>query len=262
MNITAFLGIAISLTAVVLSICFQESMGNHFDLASLRIFFDTRSFLLILGGTLGATITQYPLSLICNVITVISRSASAHIESHAHIIASMTTIAEHVREHGITSLKEKAMPFTSPFIKKGFQLTLDGLDPVSIKSILEAEIDNMQVRHERGASVLESMATYAPALGMMGTVVGLVQMLRGMNDPSGIGPKMALALITTFYGVVLANLVFLPLAGRLRLRSQEEIFLMEIEMEGIIGIASGESPKVLYEKLTSFQSPKDRKKVK
>ena len=144
-------------------------------------------------------------------------------------------------------------------MRKGLQLTVDGLEPESIQAIMEAEIGNTEARHETGVDLLNALAAYAPALGMIGTVIGLVQMLQNMSDPSTIGPSMAVALITTFYGAVLANLVFLPMVGKLKHRSREEIHIMEMQMEGVLGISRGENPRIIQEKLSSFQPPKERK---
>lgn len=136
---------------------------------------------------------------------------------------------------------------------------MDGLEPQLIQDILETEIGTLEQRHEIGVELISSLAAYAPALGMIGTVIGLVQMLKSMNDPSTIGPAMAVALITTFYGAILANLVFLPMAGKLKQRSKAEVLIREMQIEGIMGIAKGENPRILVEKLSSFQPPKLRK---
>ena len=124
---------------------------------------------------------------------------------------------------------------------------------------MEAEITNLEGRHSNSIGIVNALATYAPSLGMIGTVIGLVQMLKTLDDPSSIGPAMAVALITTFYGAILANLVFMPLAGKLRTRSAEEVHLMEMQMEGVLAIAKGENPRLIQEKLSSFQPPNQRK---
>ncbi len=137
---------------------------------------------------------------------------------------------------------------------------MDGLEPEAIQGILEMEIAKTESRHETGGELLSALATYSPALGLIGTVIGLAQMLHKMSDPGTIGPAMAVALNTTLYGVVLANLVFLPLAGKLRYRSSEEIHIMEMQLEGILGLCRGENPRIILEKLNSFQAPRERRK--
>jgi chemotaxis protein MotA len=135
---------------------------------------------------------------------------------------------------------------------------VDGLEPQTIQEILETEITSLEERHESGADILSVLGTFAPAMGMIGTVIGLVKMLKTMDDPSTIGPAMAVALITTFYGAILANLVFIPLSGKLRNRSKEEILLREMILEGVLSISKGENPRIIEEKLNSYLPPKHR----
>ena len=136
---------------------------------------------------------------------------------------------------------------------------MDGLEPQTIQEILETEISYLEERHELGAEIAATLGMFAPAMGMIGTVIGLVQMLQTMDDPSTIGPAMAVALITTFYGAVLANLVFNPMAGKLKARNKEEVLTKEMIMQGILSISKGENPRIIEEKLSSFLAPKERK---
>ena len=136
---------------------------------------------------------------------------------------------------------------------------MDGLDPQLIQEIMETEISCLEERHLKGAEILLTFGTLAPGMGMIGTIIGLVLMLKRMNDPSTIGPAMAVALLTTFYGAVLANLVFNPMAGKLRARSREEVLIRTMILEGIMSISRGENPRILEEKLNSFLPPKERK---
>ena len=138
------------------------------------------------------------------------------------------------------------------FIKKGILLAVDGIEPEVINEIMNAEIAAMEERHYRGRVIIEKAGEYAPAWGMIGTLIGLVLMLKNLEDPSSLGPNMAVALITTFYGVVLANLVFLPMASKLQNRTEEEVFIKQIIIEGIIGVQSGQNPRILEEKLNAF----------
>ena len=144
-------------------------------------------------------------------------------------------------------------------MKKGLQLTVDGLEPQAIAEIMETEIAYLDERHETGAEIMGAFAAFAPAMGMIGTVIGLVLMLKTMEDPSTIGPAMAVALITTFYGAVLANLVFIPMQGKLKVRSKEEKLLKEMQLEGILSISKGENPRIIAEKLSSYLPPTERK---
>lgn len=223
------------------------------------IFIDVPSMLIVFGGTLGAILTHYPLGTVLKIGTVIRKTLVSRTPAHAMVIDQFMDYATRARREGILTLESVIGGLDNAYLKKGLQLTVDGLEPEAIQSILETEIDNTEARHEVGIELAGALAAYSPALGMIGTVIGLVQMLKTMNDPSTIGPAMAIALITTFYGAILANLVFLPIVGKLRHRSKEEITIMEMQMEGIIGISKGENPRILMEKLNSFQAPKDRR---
>jgi chemotaxis protein MotA len=145
------------------------------------------------------------------------------------------------------------------FLGKGLQLSVDGLEPQAIENIMDTEVDYLRDRHSLGAEIFSTMGTFAPALGMIGTLIGLVQMLQAMDDPSSIGPAMAVALLTTFYGSVMANLVYMPLAGKLRTRSKEETLTKEMIIQGVISLTKGENPRILEQKMLAFMPPKERK---
>lgn len=250
MDLATLLGMAVSFGLISLAL----AMGG-----SPRSFIDVTSMLIVFGGTLGATLAQYPLGTVFRIGEVIRKTMVAHGPSTSAIIDQIVDFANRARREGILALEPLIKGLDDAYLRKGMQLTVDGLEPGAIQSIMEAEINSTEARHETGIEMLSALATYAPALGLIGTVIGLVQMLQNMSDPSAIGPSMAVALITTFYGAVLANLVFLPMAGKLKHRSKEEIHIMEMQMEGVLGISRGENPRIIMEKLSSFQSPKDRK---
>jgi len=140
------------------------------------------------------------------------------------------------------------------FIKKGILLAVDGIEPEVINDIMNAEITAMEERHYRGRTIIEKCGEYAPAWGMIGTLVGLVLMLNTLDDPTTLGPSMAVALLTTLYGTVLANLVFIPMASKLENKTEEEVFIKQIIIEGVIGVQSGQNPRILEEKLSAFLS--------
>jgi chemotaxis protein MotA len=225
---------------------------------SLITFISIPSALIVLGGTIGATLVNYPLSYVIGVIGVIKNTFFSSIDTPASIIERFKDYANRARREGILSLEPLIKEIDDEYMKKGLQLTVDGLEPQVIQEILETEISYLEERHELGAGVVAIMGTMAPAMGMIGTVIGLVQMLQTMSDPSTIGPAMAVALLTTLYGAILANLVFNPMAGKLKARSKEEILIREMILEGILAISKGENPRIIEEKLNSFLPPKDR----
>ncbi|MCK9238891.1 MotA/TolQ/ExbB proton channel family protein [Desulfocurvus sp.] len=223
------------------------------------IFIDVPSMLIVFGGTIGATLVTFPLPKMLTVIAVTRNTFFSSLESPAEIIEKFMDYANRARREGILSLEPIIKEIDDFYLRKGLQLTVDGLEPQTIQEVLETEIQYLEERHETGAELLLTLGTYAPAMGMIGTVIGLVQMLQTMNDPSTIGPAMAVALITTFYGALLANLVFNPMAGKLKGRSKEEVLLKEMVLLGILSISKGENPRIIEEKLSSFLPPKVRK---
>lgn len=224
-------------------------------------FIDLPAILIVFGGTLGAMLTHYPLGTVLQIWKDIRKMLTSRPLSSGLIIDQFMDLANRARREGILSLENIVNGMDDPYLKKGLQLTVDGLEPDAIQAIMETEIANTERRHETGVELLSALAAYAPALGLIGTVIGLVQMLKTMDNPATIGPAMAIALLTTFYGATLANLVFLPMAGKLKHRSKEETHIMEMQMEGVLGISRGENPRIILEKLNSFQAPKDRRQV-
>ncbi len=162
------------------------------------------------------------------------------------------------RKEGILALETDLKDVDNEFLRKGMQLSIDGLEPQEISDLLETEVDFIRSRHQLGAEVFTTMGTFSPALGMIGTLVGLVQMLQRLDDPSAIGPSMAVALLTTFYGSIMANIVCLPIAGKLRTRSKEEVLTKEMMIRGIISISNGDNPRILEQRLLAFIPPNQR----
>ncbi|QGY39245.1 motility protein A [Pseudodesulfovibrio cashew] len=226
--------------------------------SSLIIFISVPSFLIVVGGTIGAAMVNYPLGYVIGVIGVIKNTFFSSLEAPVEIIERFKDYANRARREGILSLEPLIKEIDDEYMRKGLQLTVDGLEPQTIQEILETEITYLAERHSTGADVVAVLGTLAPAMGMIGTVIGLVQMLQTMSDPSTIGPAMAVALLTTLYGAILANLVFNPMAGKLKARSKEEQLLREMIMEGILSISKGENPRIIEEKLNSYLPPKDR----
>ncbi|GAB6888804.1 motility protein A [Desulfothermus okinawensis JCM 13304] len=251
MDLATILGIVIAFGLVIASLVMGGSPG---------VFINFPSALIVFGGTIGATLVNYPLKNVIGVIGVIKNTFLYKAESPSAIIERFLEYAQKARKEGILSLEPILKEIDDDYLRKGLQLTVDGMEPEVIREILETEIAYLDERHELGAEVVSIMGSFAPAMGMIGTVIGLIQMLQTMSDPSTIGPSMAVALITTFYGAVLANLVFNPMAGKLRARHKEEVLIRELILEGIISISKGENPRIIEEKLNSFIPPKERKK--
>ena len=246
MDFATIFGILFSLVLVGLAL---GDIGSFVNISGLFI---------VLGGTFGAMLTNYPLRTALSTGAVIRKTLSATLPSSQQVAAQMLEFAYIARREGILALEPMIKELDDSYLRKGMQVMVDGLEPQTIIAIMENEINNTEGRHEVGIDMLNALAAYAPALGLIGTVIGLVQMLSSMSDPSTIGPAMAVALLTTFYGAILANLVFLPLSGKLKHRSRQEVHIMEMQLSGILGIARGENPRIIKEMLEGFQPPRER----
>lgn len=221
-------------------------------------FWDVPSILVVLGGTVAATLVNHSLSDVRRVMGMVRVAFTRQAYSGIELIDQLVGLAEKARREGLLAMEEEAAQIEDAFLKKGIQLIVDGTDPDLVRSVLEIELAFQEERHRAGQGIFEDMGAYAPAFGMIGTLIGLINMLADIDDAEKIAPGMALALITTLYGSVLANLVFLPIAGKLRSRSNEEVLYRQIMMEGILSIQAGENPRLVEEKLTAFLSPQER----
>jgi chemotaxis protein MotA len=228
-------------------------MGSGLDL-----FINVPALMIVVGGTIGVTMINYPLKDVIGVLTVVKNAFFTRKSETGELIRRLMAFSNKSRKEGILSLESDLQSIDDEFLKKGVQLSIDGLEPVEIGNLLEVEMDFARSRHQLGAEVFTTMGTYAPAMGMIGTLIGLVQMLQNMDDPSSIGPAMAVALLTTFYGSVMANIVCMPIAGKLRTRSKEEMLAKEMTVAGVISLSNGDNPRVLEQKLHAFVPPKHR----
>jgi len=233
--------------------CIAISMGG-----GIQLFINIPALMIVVGGTLGATMINYPVKDVLGVFKVVKKALFAKKISVTELIKRFVTFAKKSRKEGILALEGDIKDVSDEFLKKGVQLAIDGLEPQEIGEILETEIDFVRSRHQLGAEIFITMGTFSPALGMIGTLIGLVQMLQTMDDASKIGPAMAVALLTTFYGSIMANIVCLPIAGKLRTRSKEEVLTKEMAIQGIASLSNGDNPRILEQKLQAFIPPNQR----
>lgn len=222
----------------------------------IAAFFEINSVIITFGGTIAATFIAYPIERMKNMGKVLRTLQRKEKLDPEHVIEVLVGHAEKARREGLLALEDDVAGMEEPFLQKGVQLIVDGTDPELVRSILEIELSFVEDRHKSNAAIFDTMGNYAPAFGMLGTLIGLIQMLRNLQDASSIGAGMAVALLTTFYGSLLSNLVFLPLATRLRSQSREEILLKEVMIEGILSVQAGENPRIVEEKLKAFLAPK------
>jgi chemotaxis protein MotA len=221
-------------------------------------FIDIASVMITIGGTTAATLITFPLPKVKAVFAVtkkILNAGSLDISPWYQTLIDLATVA---RRDGILALEDRLDGIDDEFLKRGLQMLVDGNPADSVSSILEMEIENMESRHGIGHTMWKSMGSYAPAFGMIGTLIGLVNMLQSLDDPSKLGAGMAVALLTTFYGAFVANLFCIPIQGKLEQRTAEEVQLKQMLLAGILSIQSGDSPRVVGEKLEVYLSPAER----
>jgi chemotaxis protein MotA len=234
-------------------VCLAIFMGG-----GIKLFINVPALMIVVGGTLGATMINYPLRDVFGVFKVVRKALFARSMAVSDLIKRFVSYAQKSRKEGILALEDEVKNVSDSFLKKGVELAIDGLEPQEINEILETEVEFVRSRHQLGAEIFSTMGTFSPALGMIGTLIGLVQMLQTMDDPSKIGPAMALALLTTFYGSLLANIVCLPIAGKLRTRSKEEVLTKEMAIQGVISLSNGDNPRILEQKLLAYIPPAER----
>ncbi len=253
MDVATLLGLVISFALMIMAI----TSGS-----SLLIFIDFPSMMIVGGGTLGAVLVHYPYHEVFRAFSIARKAFFVKELTLLQILELMIGFSGKARKEGLLSLETAAKDVEDPFLVKGLQLAADGHEPSALEQMLVREIDYIRDRHESGAEIFAAMGAYAPAMGMIGTLIGLVQMLQTMDDPSTIGPAMAVALLTTFYGAVAANILFIPLSGKLKTRSQFELLKKELIVAGMTSILAGENPRIMEQKLHSYLSPKERKNAR
>lgn len=253
MKRTDILTIVGLVAAVVLTIWGMAMGGTR-----LLIFWDAASVAITVGGSFATVVITVSSEDFKNLPKVFMQSFKYSKESRIDLISRFSGLSKKARREGLLSLEDEISQVEDDFLKKGLQMVVDGIEPEVIKEIMELEIGEMETRHEKGITILQQWAAYAPAFGMIGTLIGLIQMLAALDDPSNIASGMAKALITTFYGSVLANIFLVPIANKLSTRSAEESSFREMMIEGVLAIQSGVNPRIIEEKLNTYLTPKER----
>lgn len=227
--------------------------------AGLGIFWDPQSLAITIGGSFAALLITYSINDIKSIGKLFIQSTKEISMSGEELIAKFSTISTKARKEGLLSLEEEVNALEDEYMKKGLQMVVDGVDGETIQEILELEIEQMEVRHKKGVALFKTWGEYAPAFGMVGTLLGLIKMLANLGgDASSIAAGMSISLITTFYGSVFANLVFLPTANNLDLKSKKEVSGREMMLEGILSIQAGVNPRVVEEKLITYLTPTEK----
>jgi chemotaxis protein MotA len=253
MDVATVVGILLGFVIIVLAIVAGGGWQSFLHIPSIGI---------VIGGMLCATLIHFSLSQFLGIFSIVKKTLIAKIPTHSELIQRMVNYAAINRRDGALALEQEVGSVDDAFFAKGLQMVVDGQDADTIRELMSMEVQYLQDRHSTGKKILEFMGAAAPAFGMIGTLIGLVQMLRSLSSPDAIGSGMAVALLTTFYGALVANLVFIPLAGKLGIYSKAETTAMEMITEGICAIAQGENPTVIRERMHTFVSKGRREEVK
>ncbi|MCD6290012.1 MAG: flagellar motor protein [Anaerolineae bacterium] len=253
MDIATILGLVIGFGALLASVVIEG--GELVTLLNLS------GALIVFGGTFGAALVSFPLKRVIMLPKLILRTLRGSSFRPEAAVAQLVELADKARRQGLLSLEEEEENIADPFMRKGIMLVVDGVDPSEIRHILETENQQMAQRHAQGYGVLEAMGGYAPTMGIIGTVMGLVHVLSNLDEPSELGAAIAVAFIATLYGVSSANLLWLPLASKLQQSSEEEAFLHKIMIEGILAIQAGDNPHMIRQKLEAHLAPSQRERL-
>ncbi len=249
MDIATIIGLILGALLVVGSILYG---------GDLLAYYDTPSVLIVIGGAIAATMASVSMSRFLKLPRVLLLAFKAKSQDPLRLIEQLVELAEVARRDGILALENMCEQLDDPFLVRGISMAVDGTDPEVIQTVMETELENLMDRHASGKGLLDAMGRYAPAFGMIGTLIGLVAMLGNMQDPSTIGAGMAVALLTTLYGALLANICILPLADKLGQRSGEEVLIKTIIIQGVMAIQSGDNPRNVQSKLMTYVPPAER----
>lgn len=232
--------------------------NGKFDFGGLKLFWDLSSVFITVGGSFFTIMISFPMQTLIKLPSALKNAFFEKKLPAYEIIEKFKELAGKARKGGLLSLEDETESIDNDFFKNGIQMIVDGIDPGVIRENLEMEITGMEKRHAESIDLLKAWAGYGPAYGMLGTLIGLVQMLASLNDPSTLGPGMAKAIITSFYGSVMANFIFGPLANKLEVKTGQESENMEMILGGILSLQAGANPRTLEDKLKTYLTPEER----
>lgn len=250
MDLSTLLGIGLASAALLASVVLS---GGNF-----QSFWDAPSILIVVGGSLGALLVCFPLKTIRRLPQVVMKGMSGKLTDPRDVIEQIVSLAITARRDGLLALEPRLDEIEDPFIRLGVQMAIDGTRPDLLEEVLHTEMETMQLRHREGKGTIDQLGRYAPAFGMIGTLVGLITMLSNMSDPATLGSGMSVALVTTLYGAILANGSLLPMSEKLNYLSRQETLLREMIVRGIISLQAGENPRLIEQRLLTYLPPEDR----
>ncbi|HOJ89172.1 MAG TPA: motility protein A [Pseudothermotoga sp.] len=244
MDISTILGIGLAFGMIAFGIISNQS--------SLMTYYNLPSLFITVGGALASTIASHPKEKSFKIIQVMLSTVKEPKVDNIGLVRTLVSFSEKARREGLLSLEENLNEIEDPFMKKAVQLVIDGTDPDLLRSMMETEMDLIEEDLSAEKALMDSAGAFAPAYGMIGTLIGLIAMLKTLNNPETLGPGMSVALITTFYGSILSNSVFLPMGEKIGRRATKILRQKQMILEGVLSIQAGENPRVLEEKLKSF----------
>ena len=250
MDIASFIGIILGLSAVIGGALLE---GLH--LGSIT---QATAAVIVLGGTIGATVLSFPLSTLMSALKGIRKVLFEPKTNDPVLVNEIVAYASKARKDGLISLEDRVAKASDDFLKKAMMLAVDGTDPKVLRETMEIELNHLDENGETDARVFEAAGGFAPTIGIIGAVLGLIHVMENLTDPSKLGAGIAVAFVATVYGVGSANLIFLPFASKLKIRHRHNIVSKEIMLEGIIGILEGINPKIIEEKLKGYLKPEER----
>ena len=256
MDIASLLGIALGMILVIVSIVIGDTTGDK--IGAIMNFIDIPSVLITFGGAFCAVLAANTVQSFVGGLKSIALVFKTSDTNTAEVIRKIIDLSNVARKEGLLSLEEAASDLEDPFLKKGILLIVDGTDPELVRGIMDTEMMSIDTRHKEKIGFWSNLGSMGPAWGMIGTLIGLINMLQKMDDPSSIGPSMAIALVTTMYGSILANWLCTPVGNKLKMKNDEEMTAKEIMIEGLLSIQAGENPRVIEEKLKSFLTPAEK----
>jgi chemotaxis protein MotA len=256
MDIATLIGVVVGLGLVIAAVFIQEGMGGF------KPFLNVEAALIVGGGTLCALLVNYPLSQVIGLFKVMKKVMATTGEDTSEIVTTFVNFAKKGRTEGFLALEGDVKQVKNDFLKRGVQLVIDGSDQEFIRNMMETELGFIRERHKVGQEIFNSLGTYSPAFGIIGTVLGMILMLNGISDVEEVPRKMALCLAAAFFGLGSGYMLFLPMAGKLRRRSEEELLVKEIIIRGVLLLQSGVSPSIMEANLKAYLEPAKRTMIK
>ncbi|WP_428242236.1 flagellar motor protein PomA [Gynuella sp.] len=247
MDLATIVGLIGALAMIIMSMVLGGNLGMFYNLPSI---------LIVVVGSIFVVMQKYSLEQYLGAMKIAGKAFSFKMSKPEDVIEEIVEMADTARKGGLLSLEGKEV--SNEFMSKGIQLLVDGHDPEVVRSLLTRDMKLTTSRHSAGASIFNAMGDVAPAMGMIGTLIGLVAMLANMDDPKAIGPAMAVALLTTLYGSVMANVVFLPIRDKLNLRASEEDLMQKLIIDGLLAIQAGQNPRIIESLLKTYLPPSKR----